>query len=129
MVRLGAMLAVLAAFGTITPFVVRFFESSPTPVRIIAAVTILLPLGLFMGMAFPLGMKVASRRAPTLTPWLWGANGATSVLASVLTVAIAVDRGSGIAWVDGDGPGPGPTSPWESTLGVQRLRPMRPSVP
>jgi thiol-disulfide isomerase/thioredoxin len=41
----------------------------------------------------------------------------------------SVDRGSGIAWVDGDGPGPGPTSPWESTLGVQRLRPMRPSVP
>ncbi len=88
--RLGALLGVLLAFGLATPFVVRMFESAATPVRIAAAVALLAPIGLFMGMAFPLGMKLAARRAPELTPWLWGANGATSVLASVLTVAIAL---------------------------------------
>ena len=46
--------------------------------------------GLFMGMAFPLGMKLAAREHPALTPWLWGVNGATSVCASVLAVAIAL---------------------------------------
>jgi hypothetical protein len=50
----------------------------------------LFPAGLFMGMAFPLGMKLAARRARDLTPWLWGLNGAASVLASVLSVCIAL---------------------------------------
>jgi hypothetical protein len=44
-----------------------------------------------MGMAFPLGMKLAAVRGPEgLSPWLWGINGATSVLAGVLGVAIAL---------------------------------------
>jgi hypothetical protein len=89
-IRLGTLLVLLVVFGAVTPLLVRSFEGSPTAVRIVVAVAILMPLGLFMGMAFPLGMKVAARRAPALTPWLWGANGATSVLASVLTVAIAM---------------------------------------
>jgi hypothetical protein len=89
-VRLAVLMAVLAVFGSGTPLLVRYFEGAATAVRVIVAVGILLPLGLFMGMAFPLGMKIASRRAPTLTPWLWGANGATSVFASVLTVVIAM---------------------------------------
>ncbi len=88
--RLAVLLAVLAAFGILTPLLVRSFEGSATVVRIVVAVAVLMPLGLFMGMAFPLGMKMASRRAPSLTAWLWGVNGATSVFASVLTVAIAM---------------------------------------
>ena len=44
-------------------------------------------------MAFPLGMKVASGRWEALTPWFWGVNGATSVLASVLAVVIAMVAG------------------------------------
>jgi hypothetical protein len=34
-------------------------------------------------------MKVATKAKPALTPWLWGVNGATSVCASVLALAIA----------------------------------------
>ena len=45
--------------------------------------------GVFMGMAFPLGLSLAGNR-PALTPWLWGVNGATSVCASVLAVAISL---------------------------------------
>ena len=44
-----------------------------------------------MGMAFPLGLRLAAGHAAALTPWLWGVNGATSVLAAVLAVAIAFD--------------------------------------
>jgi hypothetical protein len=44
-------------------------------------------------MAFPLGMQLAARRSPALGPWLWGINGATSVCASVLAVAIALHWG------------------------------------
>ena len=61
-----------------------------TVVRIAGAVALLFPAGLLMGMAFPLGMKLAAGRASELTPWLWGLNGAASVLASVLSVCIAL---------------------------------------
>ena len=91
--HLLALVGVLALFGLLTPHAMRAFQESTTPLRILVATGILLPLGLFMGMAFPLGMKMASDRSAVLTPWLWGINGATSVCASVLAVAIALSAG------------------------------------
>jgi hypothetical protein len=88
--RLIVLIVVLAAFGALTPMVARWSEPMTTPVRIVAAVVLLFPAGIFMGMAFPLGMKLAFARARELTPWLWGLNGAASVLASVLAVCIAL---------------------------------------
>ena len=88
--RLVGLVILLAALGLATPVVARWSEPMTTSVRIVAAVLLLFPAGLFMGMAFPLGMKLASARARELTPWLWGLNGAASVLASVLAVCIAL---------------------------------------
>jgi hypothetical protein len=88
--RLGALLVVLAAFGLLTPLWTHAASGATTPVRILVAVCLLFPAGLLMGMAFPLGMRLAAGRATALTPWLWGVNGATSVLAAVLSVAIAL---------------------------------------
>ena len=88
--RLLALLCVLALFGVLTPFAIRAFQGATTPARIAVATAIILPLGFFMGMPFPLGMTVASRETPQVTPWLWGTNGATSVCASVLAVVIAL---------------------------------------
>lgn len=88
--RLGALLVVLALFGVATPWVVQAFAGSTTPVRIAMAVLILAPPGFLMGMAFPLGMTLAARHSPDLMPWLWGVNGAMSVLASVLAIAVAL---------------------------------------
>ncbi|MET0215775.1 MAG: hypothetical protein ABW292_22385, partial [Vicinamibacterales bacterium] len=88
--RLLAAVAVLAVFGLITPTVVRWIEPMTTSVRILAAVALLFPAGLTMGMAFPLGMKLAAGRASDLTAWFWGLNGAASVMASVLSVCIAL---------------------------------------
>ena len=85
-----ALVAVLVIFGAVTSRVAGSVEGSTTPVRIAVAIGLLFPPGFLMGMAFPLGMKVAAADAPHLTPWLWGINGATSVLASVLSVVIAL---------------------------------------
>lgn len=81
---------VLVLFGVLTPYLVAMFQESATALRILVATGILFPLGLFMGMAFPLGMKLASALSESLTPWLWGINGTTSVCASVLAVVIAL---------------------------------------
>ncbi len=89
-VRLLALAVVLGAFGAITPAIAHWSAPLSTPLRIGAAVLLLFPAGLLMGMAFPLGMKLAAGRTQALTPWLWGLNGAASVLASVLSVVIAL---------------------------------------
>jgi hypothetical protein len=88
--RLIALTVVLIAFGALTPAIVRTFEGSTTLARIVAAVIVLFPPGLLMGMAFPLGMKLATDRAGSLTVWLWGINGAFSVVASVLAIVVAL---------------------------------------
>jgi hypothetical protein len=88
--RLLALLAILLVFGLATPWLTHRFEGATTPARIALAVALLFPPGVLMGMAFPLGMKVASAREPRLTPWLWGINGALSVVASVLAIVIAL---------------------------------------
>jgi hypothetical protein len=88
--RLLCVVGVLALFGLITPPIVRWSEPAGTFVRVLAAVALLFPAGLVMGMAFPLGLKLAAGRARELMPWLWGLNGAASVLASVASVCIAL---------------------------------------
>ena len=96
--RLLLLVIVLVAFGGITPAAIRHYEAASTPIRIAISVAILLPIGFFMGMAFPIGMGRALREAPSMAPWLWGVNGAASVCASVLVVVIAIGAGISTAF-------------------------------
>jgi hypothetical protein len=66
--------------------------ASPTPVRVLAAAAMLLPMGFVMGLPFPLGLRAAAARSE-LIPWLWGVNGAASVLCSVLATVVALGAG------------------------------------
>jgi hypothetical protein len=86
----GVLLVVVTVFGVVTPHVISAMDDATTPVRIATAVAMLMPLGLLMGMPFPIGMRAASARPGAPTAFLWGINGATSVCASVLAVVIAV---------------------------------------
>jgi hypothetical protein len=97
---LALLAIVLAVFGLLTPIVIRHLQAASTPARIAASVGMLVPIGFFMGMAFPLGMRRALDGAPSIAPWLWGVNGAASVCASVLVVVIALGAGISAAfWV------------------------------
>jgi hypothetical protein len=94
------LLLALVLFGTFTPLVLVAFQAATTMVRILVAILILIPIGTFMGMAFPLGMSVASAKYPTVTPWLWGLNGATSVCGSVLATVVSLFAGiSASFWI------------------------------
>ncbi|MFZ0038779.1 MAG: class I SAM-dependent methyltransferase [Candidatus Acidiferrales bacterium] len=99
--RLMPLLVVLSLFGPLTPYALAHFSAATTPIRILVAGAILFPLGFFMGMPFPLGMKLASSKSPALMPWLWGVNGATSVCASVVSAIIAVVAGISAAYWTG----------------------------
>ena len=85
--------AVLAAAGLVTVPLIAFFGDAETPVRIAVSGALLAAMGVFMGMAFPMGMRLAMASHRELGPWLWGINGAMSVFASVLAVVIAMAAG------------------------------------
>ena len=53
-----------------------------------------MPLGFLFGFAFPTGMRLVAVVDRQPTPWFWGINGATGVLASV--VGLMFDMSLGI---------------------------------
>ncbi|EKE13970.1 MAG: Spermidine synthase-like protein [uncultured bacterium] len=91
--RVILIILVLTIFGFLTPYAIKYFATASTAIHILLAVTILFPIGFFMGMVFPLGIRLANLKLPNLTPLLWGINGATSVFASVLAVGLSLSFG------------------------------------
>ncbi|MFP6623179.1 MAG: hypothetical protein VCC20_06860 [Myxococcota bacterium] len=65
----------------------------PFAVRLVVAFVVLMPVGLVLGMAMPVGLRRFQALYPTGIAYAWGVNGVASVLASVLGVAIAVNFG------------------------------------
>jgi len=63
------------------------------PVRIAISLAVVMPLGFLMGFAFPTGMRLVEAVDREPTPWFWGINGATGVLASVLAVMVSMAYG------------------------------------
>lgn len=103
MIRFLLLILVLGLLGLFTQKICAVFQASSTPIRVLVAVMLVFPAGLFMGMAFPLGMKMASSRSEALRSWLWGINGATSVCASVAAIVIALSFGIAAAFWCGVG--------------------------
>jgi SAM-dependent methyltransferase len=58
--------------------------------RIGLSLALIVPLGLLMGMAFPLGLQQLHRLEPDSAAWCWGINGAASVITSVFTLLLAL---------------------------------------
>ncbi len=54
---------------------------------------IFMPLGLFMGVPFPAGMRILGEKHESLIPWAWAINGCLSVLTPILAVMLAMSYG------------------------------------
>jgi spermidine synthase len=68
----------------------RAFLAYPLFLRYLLVVCLLAPLGLFMGMPFPIGLQKVSDRESHYIPWVWGVNGVASVIAPVLGSILSV---------------------------------------
>jgi hypothetical protein len=68
---------------------------------IVASALLLVPLGLAMGMPFPLGLRLAARVLPGDVALFWAINALFSVLGAVGAAAIAVQYGFGVVLVTG----------------------------
>lgn len=66
--------------------------------RVALSLALLLPLGFLMGFPFPYGMI---RFGDAGKPWFWAVNGATSVLGSVLGLALAIEFGFTLVLITG----------------------------
>jgi len=60
--------------------------------RLIAAILILFPVGIMMGLPFPIGMRYLLE-SPIQRAYAWAVNGCASVLTSILSVPIALSMG------------------------------------
>jgi hypothetical protein len=85
------VLLTIYAFG-LTPLL-RGLLHWDLSLRIGFSVLLIAPLGLLMGMPMPLGILVLDRTRPELIPWMWGVNGATSVVASVMAMVVSLNIG------------------------------------
>ena len=47
----------------------------------------------FMGMPFPLGIKLLDESDKSQVPWAWGVNGCVSVISTTLAAIVAVEIG------------------------------------
>jgi len=89
--RLWLVAGIVLALGIVMPSLLACFRGDADWIRVIVAVFLLAPLGFGMGMAFPIGMQsLAARGMDRLMPWLWGINGAASVVGSVMAVIVSI---------------------------------------
>ena len=90
--RIVALLVTLALAGLLTPDLTTWARSETTGMRIVLSVMLLAPPAFCMGMMFPLGLNIW-RRHTELHPFFWSANGITSMLASVMGMALSIEFG------------------------------------
>lgn len=98
---LSSIVAVSGLYVFLVPAVAHGMLGTPIVVRIATTVGLLAPLGLLLGMAYPLGISVLRQFGSELVPWAWGLNGAMSVVASVAAVFIGSRIGFTAAFLTG----------------------------
>lgn len=93
LIPMTLLLVLILVVLYLQPPVLSWFVTSRIAARIGVSLLFLAPLGFLMGMPFPLGMELASAISKEHTPWFWAINGATGVVASVLSVCISISLG------------------------------------
>ncbi|MGC9468697.1 MAG: hypothetical protein ACP5HS_08900 [Anaerolineae bacterium] len=90
---LMALVLLILFYGAGLSLAYQGFLALPWAARLGLTVLLLGPIGVLMGMPFPLGLRHLSGEAPGRLPWAWAVNGAMSVVASILSALIALSVG------------------------------------
>jgi hypothetical protein len=95
----GLMIAVFEL-----PLMLTMLVGLPFAIKLMLAAMVLVPLGFFMGMPFPTGLRAlaaAGNEEDTLIEWAWAMNAAASVLGSVAAMVIAIHFGLNVTLATG----------------------------
>ena len=78
--------ALLLGFNAFSDLLMR----TPIAVRLVATFLLLAPLGFFLGMPFPLGIRVIEHQGRQAIAWAWGMNGLATVVGSLLASVCSI---------------------------------------
>jgi hypothetical protein len=94
-VRAGfmALVVLIPLYAWLLPSLFNRWLGTPANFRYAVTVLSLMPLGLTLGVFFPAGLREVRRHDELLVPWAWGANGAASVVGSILSIVLAISFG------------------------------------
>jgi hypothetical protein len=82
----------LAAWGLL-PAASLWAVTQPLATRVAVTLAFTIPCGLVMGLGFPLGMVQITRYGESVAPWMWGINGAASVVGTIVAILISMSLG------------------------------------
>jgi hypothetical protein len=89
-----AVAVMVLVYAFLLPFIFDRLLGFDLVVRVFVSVFLLILIGLFMGIPFPLGIRwLKARSRGSHIPWMWGINGVSSVLGSAMTIVIAIRFG------------------------------------
>lgn len=83
----------LVAHALLLPAFLRATLAAAEGVRVLLTVVAIAPLAFAMGIPFPTGLSQLQNAATGVVPWAVGINGAASVVASVLSIMLAMEYG------------------------------------
>jgi hypothetical protein len=84
---------VIVSYSLIYPLLLSLISTCSLIMKIAVLICLLIPLGFFMGIPFPLGIQILGEKNQTFIPWAWAINAFMSVLAPLLTIMIALVLG------------------------------------
>lgn len=87
------IIACLISYSFILTALIKTTINLPFIFKILVSVLIISLPAFFMGMPFPLGLKILDKYNKDMLPWAWGINGFMSVISTVLATIIAVEAG------------------------------------
>lgn len=88
-----SVVAMLVVHALVLPWFLRTTLSFGEPMRVAMTVVWIAPLAFAMGIPFPTGLALLRGQATSMIPWAFGVNGAASVLASILSIVLAMQAG------------------------------------
>jgi len=85
--------AIALAYVFLLPLLFSCLIGFGDVIRVGTSLLLIAPLAFFMGMPFPLGLRMVAERAPEFIPWAWALNGFASVISAALATILAVEFG------------------------------------
>jgi hypothetical protein len=94
-----AVFVLMVAWALLWPPISGFAALSPVANRTALVALTLIPVGFFMGIPFPLGLRAAGRLGHRPVALAWAVNGVMSVLGSVAAITIAILAGFSMVYL------------------------------
>ena len=106
------IIGVILAYVFILPAILVHLVGLPFALKLLVSAALLVPLGFFMGMPFPTGLRALANKSlqksaaadkSNAVEWAWAMNAASSVMGSVLAIVIAIQFGLNVTLACGAG--------------------------